>query len=251
MAYSYLLALCFIQGVAEFLPISSSAHLVLLPALSGMADQGDFIDVAAHFGSLLAVLVFYRRRVAEVLRLRDMELGYKIGLSFLPILLVGIFVMISGARPPRAVSIVAWNSVIFGILLWLADRRAGVDGKVSYLNSLLAGIGQALAVIPGVSRSGIILTSLRAQGISRAAAVEFAFLMSIPAIAAATGEAMLSAHKSGLVVNWAETGFVVATSFLFSLVAIKFMTAWVARRSMAVFAGYRVALGVALLVWFV
>ncbi|MDR1008784.1 MAG: undecaprenyl-diphosphate phosphatase [Rickettsiales bacterium] len=248
MPYEYLLVLSLVQGIAEFLPISSSAHLILLPQVAGVADQGLFVDVAAHVGSLFAVLLFYRARVWEMLCWRDRPLMSKLVISFIPIVIFGVAKLLIGFDTPRSAVVAAWASIIFGILLWLCDRRAGGRSEVSRGEAALAGCAQALAAAaPGVSRSGIVLSSLRARGVARPAAVDFAFLMSIPAIAAAGAEALLEAHKAGEAIDWARTGFVVGTSFVFSLGAIRLMRGWVSRFSFGAFAIYRVVLGIAIL----
>jgi undecaprenyl-diphosphatase len=249
MGYSYLAAVAFIQGITEFLPVSSSAHLVLLPALSGSSDQGIFTDVCAHLGSLLAVVVFYRARIVEVLCGRNRALFARLCVSFMPILILGIAKLALGFDIPRGVGIIAWASIIFGVFLWLGDRRAPRTKEISLLDSLIAGVAQAMAVIPGVSRSGITLTSLRMGGIARPKALEFAFLMGVPAIAAAGVEAFIEAGKSSSAIDWSGVAFVVAASFGFSFASIKIMTGWVRGHSLAPFAAYRIALGAAILLF--
>ena len=244
MSFVYILALGALQGLTEFLPVSSSAHLELLSAFSGVPEQGRFFAVAAHVGSLLAVLWHYRARVMEMLVLKDRPLALKLAVSFLPVLALGLVF-----DPPGGAMTIAWCSIVFGLLLWLADRFGRSDAPVGPLSAFLAGCAQVVALMPGVSRSGIVLTSLRVQGISREKAMDFAFLMSIPAIAAAGAYELLRALGAPGPVDWGASASAVAASFLFSLLAIRLMLAFVRRFPFSVFAAYRVALGVVLLVF--
>lgn len=246
MAIELIFFLAAIQGFTEFLPVSSSAHLALIPALTGAADQGLFIDVAAHVGSLLAVMWHYRARVAQLLTFRDRGLMAKLALSFLPVLALGVFI-----SPPRGVAVIAINSIVFGIILWLADRYGKSGRNVSLSTAFVAGLAQVVALIPGVSRSGITISAMRARGIGRAEALDFAFLMSMPAIAAAGGWELIHAIKSPQAVNWGAAGLTMAISAVFSLMAIRFMLGFVRRFSFAGFSVYRVILGAALLLFFV
>lgn len=245
MGLEYIVLLSALQGFTEFLPVSSSAHLALLPALSGVQDQGMFIDVAAHVGSLLAVMWHYREQVAELLMFRDKGLTTRLILSILPVLTLGLLI-----TPPRGVAVIAVCSIVFGIILWLADKYGKQNKDVSLGTAFLAGLAQVAALVPGVSRSGITITTMRGSGVSRTEALDFAFLMSMPAIAAAGGWELIHALKSPEVVNWSEAGLVVAISGIFSLFAIRFMLGFVRRFSFAGFALYRVALGVILLAFY-
>lgn len=242
LGFDYIMLLAAVQGFTEFLPVSSSAHLALLPQVTGGTDQGMFVDVAAHVGSLLAVMWHYRARVAQLLMFRDWGLTTKLALSFLPVLMLGMFI-----DPPRSIIFIAANSIIFGILLYLADKFGKNDRQVSNSTAFLAGCAQVVALIPGVSRSGITTTLMRARGVSRTAALDFAFLMSMPAIAAAGGYELLNAVSSGQTIDWAATGLTILFSATFSLLAIRLMLGFVRRWSFAPFAAYRIALGAALL----
>ncbi|MDR1826482.1 MAG: undecaprenyl-diphosphate phosphatase [Rickettsiales bacterium] len=242
MTSEYLVLLSFIQGFAEFLPISSSAHLALIPALASVADQGRFIDVAAHVGSLLAVMWRYRRRVRALLTFEDMGLAWRLTLSFIPMLMLGLFI-----DPPRAPMIIAVNMIVFGALLWAADRFGKKDRDVSPGTAFLAGLAQVMALIPGVSRSGVTISMMRARGVDRPKALDFAFLMSMPAIAAAGAWELLGALRAAEAVDWTAAITTVASSFVFSLIAIKFMMHFVRRFSFLPFAIYRVALGIVIL----
>ena len=246
MVLEYIVLLSAIQGFTEFLPVSSSAHLALLPTLLGQTDQGLFIDVAAHVGSLLAVMWHYRARVAELLTFKDKGLMTRLILSILPVLTLGLLI-----RSPRGVAVIAVCSIIFGIVLWLTDKYGANNKDVSLLTAFLAGLAQVAALVPGVSRSGITLSVMRAKGVPRTEALDFAFLMSMPAIAAAGGWELIQALKSPETIDWVAAGSVVAVSAVFSLLAIKFMLRFVRRFSFAGFAGYRIALGMILLAFYI
>jgi len=246
MVLEYIVLLSAIQGFTEFLPISSSAHLALLPALSGFADQGLFIDVAAHVGSLLAVMWHYRTRVAELLTFKDKGLMARLILSILPVLTLGLLI-----SSPRGVAVIAVCSIVFGVLLWLADRYGASNKDISIPTAFMAGLAQVAALVPGVSRSGISISVMRARGVPRTEALDFAFLMSMPAIAAAGGWELIQAIKSLETVDWIAAGLVVAISAIFSLLAIRFMLKFVKRFSFAGFAIYRIALGVILLAFYI
>jgi undecaprenyl-diphosphatase len=234
-----------IQGFTEFLPVSSSAHLALLPAVVGAEDQGMFIDVAAHVGSLLAVMWHYRERVAKLLSFADKGLMARLILSILPVLALGLFI-----TPPRGVAVIAVCSIVFGVILWAADKFGKQTKDVSLGTAFFAGLAQVAALVPGVSRSGITLSAMRARGVGRSEALDFAFLMSMPAIAAAGGWELIQALKSPEVINWGAAGTVVLVSSIFSLIAIRFMLRFVRRFSFAGFALYRIALGAILLAFY-
>lgn len=242
MTIGYLILLSAIQGLTEFLPVSSSAHLALLPALSNMTDQGRFMDVAAHVGSLLAVMWHYRVKVFSLLRFNDIALMWKLILSFLPVLAFGLFI-----PEIRGTEVIAVNLVLFGILLWVADKYGRSDKSVSNGTAFIVGFAQALALIPGISRSGITISAMRARGVERTAALDFAFLMSMPAIAAAGLWALLSALQSPEVTDWTAAFITMIMSCLFSLFAIRFMLGFVKRFSFGAFAVYRILLGIILL----
>jgi undecaprenyl-diphosphatase len=166
-------------------------------------------------------------------------------LSILPVLTLGLLI-----TSPRGVAVIAVCSIVFGILLWLADKYGANGREVSPATALIAGLAQVVALVPGVSRSGITISAMRARGVERTEALNFAFLMSMPAIAAAGGWEFIQAVKSPEMVNWTAAGLVVAISAVFSLLAIRFMLKLVKKFSFVGFAIYRVLLGVILLAFY-
>ncbi|MDR0319210.1 MAG: undecaprenyl-diphosphate phosphatase [Rickettsiales bacterium] len=246
LSLDYLMLLAALQGFTEFLPVSSSAHLALLPSFLNAEDQGMFIDIAAHVGSLLAVIWHYRARVLEILSFKNWSLTAKLAVSFAPVLALGLLI-----DPPRGVAIIAINSIVFGILLYAADRFGKSDKEVSLWTAFIAGLAQVVALIPGVSRSGITITAMRARGVSRKDALDFTFLMSMPAIAAAGGYELIKAIQSPEVMDWSAAGWTVLFSAIFSLIAIRFMLKFVQKFTFAWFSAYRIALGIILLAFFI
>ena len=188
--------LAVVQGLTEFLPVSSSGHLVLMPKLLGWADQGLAFDVAVHVGTLVAVLAYFRRDLLPLLRglwnwlsgdRQDAQgrLAVNLLLGTIPVGLVGLFFSKWIEANLRSPFVVAFQLAVFGIVLWTVDRfgqRKRGELDVTVPQALLIGIGQALALVPGTSRSGITMTMGLVSGLTRDAAARFAFLLSIPGI---------------------------------------------------------------------
>jgi undecaprenyl-diphosphatase len=191
--------LAVVQGLTEFLPVSSSGHLVLMPRLLGWADQGLAFDVAVHVGTLLAVLLYFRRDLLPLMRglLRWLSgdrqdaqgrLAVNLLLGTIPVGLVGLFFNKWIEAHLRSPFVIAFQMAVFGIVLWLVDRygrRSRGELEVTVPQAMLIGLGQALALVPGTSRSGITMTMGLLSGLTREAAARFAFLLAIPGIGAA------------------------------------------------------------------
>jgi undecaprenyl-diphosphatase len=260
MSIEQIIVLALIQGITEFLPISSSGHLILVPALTGWEDQGVVVDVMTHMGSLLAVLVYFWRDVVALLRgllvlvtgrlTPEGRMALYIGAGTVPIVIVGALLKLTGLSDAmRSPVLVAWNAIIFGVLLYLADSfgrfRRTID-DIDLKSAMTIGAAQALALIPGTSRSGITMTAGRALGFARSDAARFSFLLSIPATAAAgvliIGDAIEKRQPIGL--DAVITG---GLTFLTALAAIAFLMAIIRRHSFLPFVIYRVLLGAVLL----
>ena len=259
-----LLILALIQGLTEFLPVSSSAHLILPSQLLGWPDQGPLIDVMAHFGSLFAVILYFRRDVARILRglvkllrrelTRDSALALNLMVATPPALLLGLGMSLGGLdEAVRSPLVIATTTTVFGVALWAADRFApeakGVD-ELTWRGALGMGLAQAVALVPGTSRSGITMTWGRAIGLTRVEAARFSMLMSLPVIGAGGVFALLKlmgAEDGGASLS---QGLVVAgLSFVAAYAAIALFLHWVPRIGMGPFALYRLALGGLLFVW--
>lgn len=266
MTWFHLIILALIQGLTEFLPISSSAHLILPAKLLGWPDQGPLIDVMAHFGSLFAVLLYFRRDVADILRgtldllQRKLNLNSALALNLIistpPALLFGFLLASQGWDDLlRSPLIIAFTTIFFGVLLWLSDVKAKADRPVSELTwrgAVIMGLSQSLALIPGTSRSGITMTAGRTLGLSREASARFSMLMSLPIIGAGGLYAMLklmradAAEQSATLAN----GIVVAgLSFVTAYACIALFMKWVGRIGFFPFMIYRLILGFGLLVF--
>ena len=198
MSYFEAIILAIVQGITEFLPISSSAHLILAPELFGWEDQGLAFDVAVHVGTLIAVVAFLRKELQAIIpawligwKGFDWDVSGKLGwlvvLATIPVGLVGLFAGSLIEIYLRAPWVIATSTLFFGLLLGWADRAASSNVKsmdeLTWKQTLMVGGAQALALIPGTSRSGVTMTALIALGFSRVASARFSFLMAVPAIA--------------------------------------------------------------------
>lgn len=260
MPLLHIVVLALVQGITEFLPISSSGHLILVPGVTGWPDQGLAIDVAAHVGTLLAVLVYFWRDVLAMLaglgRLttgrvdEGAKLALNIAVATLPALAIGFAVNRYLGDMLRSVHVVAWTMIGFGIVLYAVDRiglTARRLGHMTLPQALVIGIAQTLAFVPGTSRSGITIVAARLFGYERAEAARFSFLLSIPAITAA---GLLEDYKlvqSGDLGQLHDAALTAALSAFAGIAAIAFMMRWLRSGNFTIFVVYRLLLGAALL----
>ena len=257
-----IVVLALIQGITEFLPISSSGHLLLVPAVTGWKDQGVLTDVMAHMGSFLAVVVYFWRDCLnltiggfELLRGRVTawgKLALLIVLATIPAVIFGVILDKIGFMDAvrRMPEIVAWNAIIFGVLLYVCDRFGLSLRRMSDMSitpALIIGLAQAIAIIPGTSRSGITMTAARALGFERPEAARFAFLLGIPAIAGAGVLKLGDAFANGVTISFSVLLTAVLTFFV-ALGTITILMKLVRHMSFLPFAIYRVLLGIGLLV---
>ncbi|MCB9948810.1 MAG: undecaprenyl-diphosphate phosphatase [Rhodospirillaceae bacterium] len=265
MTLLQLFVLALVQGITEFLPISSSAHLVLIPELTGWQDQGLAIDVAVHLGTLGAVVLYFRHDLARMAvgawRLvtgqgdRNAHLALKVVVASLPVIGAGFAVnalMGEGRNLFLLANIIAVASIVFGLLLWWVDRRAAADRRaetLGYAEAVLIGCAQALALIPGTSRSGITMTAARWLRLTRTEAARFSLLLAIPAILGAGVLKGAEVVAAGDVALGRDALVAAALSFVSALGAIFLMMKWLERASFAPFVVYRVVLGLALLAY--
>ena len=268
MSLLYIAILALVQGITEFLPVSSSGHLLLTHALfEGPATQGAWkedliMDLAVHVGSLLAVLLYFRKDILKMLagvpqlaagNLSDpgARLALYLAAASVPALIVGYTLHKLQPGFLRSVEIVAWCTLVYGILLWFVDTRAPVRKAVKDITlkeAVLIGCAQALALVPGTSRSGITMTAARALGFSRAEAAHFSFLLSIIATAAAGAVGALDLLKADSIEMTVDAGVAAGFSFLASWTTIAFLMKWLRTWTFTPFAVYRVVLGALLLV---
>jgi len=254
------LVLGLLQGLAEFLPISSSAHLAIVPWLFHWPDPGLSFDVALHFGTLIAVIWYFRAEWAALLRATwqivttrkietvEQKRAAFIVLATIPGGIAGLLLADKAETAFRNPALTASALIVLGILLWLADRLARADKPITHMkwiDALLIGIAQIFALVPGVSRSGSTITAGRALGFDRNGAAAFSFLLSMPIIAAAV--VLKVPHvmrESGLALPLLVG---VAASAISGWLAISVLLKYVSRHSYGVFALYRVVLGAAVL----
>ena len=264
MSLFYLVILALVQGITEFLPISSSAHLILAPQVLGQADQGPLIDVMAHAGSLLAVLVYFRSDIGSVLlgKLALLQgritpggrIALLVGASLPPIILVAgalvVFDLVDALRSPLVIAIA---TLVFAAPLWLADRygrQVETLETMSFKQAALIGLAQLFALIPGASRSGVTMTAARALGLTRSESARFSMLMAIPVIGAFGLVSLIELIRAGEATGGASLGdglIVAGLSFVTAWAAIAVLMKLVDRIGFLPFALYRVALGLALL----
>ena len=252
--------LSLIQGVSEFLPVSSSAHLALVAPLTGWSDQGLAFDAAVHAGTLAAVVLHLRPELAELARSgvngrdpvqRTLLLG--LAIATLPALLVGAFAADWIEIWLRSPLLIATTTIVFGLLLGAADRwgrgRRRLE-SVGIGTALWIGLAQALALVPGTSRSGVTITAGLALGLDRETAARYSFLLSIPIIAAAGGWGFLKGLDDGGRFEFLQFLAAASVSGVFAWLTIAAFLAWLRRAGMLPFVIYRLALGLALLVYF-
>ena len=262
-----LVVIAIVQGITEFLPISSSAHLRLIPELTNWPDQGLTIDIATHVGTLFAVLIYFWRDVLSMLRgVIDLAQGRQtasaalllyVVLATIPIVVVGALLLAGGYEDGdlawlRRVDVIAWSMLIFGILLYVADQVGMTVRRIEHLtfgSALLIGLAQILALIPGTSRSGITMTAARVLGFERGDTARFALLLSIPAILASATPTGLSLYQSGDTALGFDAAITALLAFATAMLAIAAMMQWLKRARFTPFVIYRVVLGIGLLVW--
>ncbi|MGH8481874.1 MAG: undecaprenyl-diphosphate phosphatase [Nevskiaceae bacterium] len=252
--------LALVQGLTEILPISSSGHLVLVPHFLGWPDQGLAYDVALHLGTLFAVAAYFRREVAGMavswagsLAGRPLDdaarFAWRLLLATVPAALAGLLFNDAIEQHLRSPKVVAVTLIAYGVLLGLADRYAPArrgDAETTWRDALLIGAAQALALVPGTSRSGITMTAGRLLGLTRIGAARFSFLMSIPVIAIAGGYKFLQLALGEQAVDWGLIGIGMAVAFASTLASIHLLLLLVQRYSFMPFVAYRLALGAVL-----
>ncbi len=259
------IVLAIVQGLTEFWPISSSGHLILVPRIMGWPDQGLAFDVALHFGTLLAVMLYFRREVFAVpgamfLQVTgkthdaaDARLGWAVLVATIPAGIAGLLFKDFIETELRSPLLIAGTTAFYGVLLWVADRRRGTisdEREVTLGKALIVGCAQALALVPGTSRSGITITASLFLGLSREAATRFSFLMSIPVTALASLAEGYELATTPEPVAWDLIGVGVVAASLTAYFCISVLLKMVGRIGMAPFAIYRLLLSAVLLIMF-
>ncbi len=255
--------LAILQGLTEFLPISSSAHLILPSQLLGWVEQGLAFDVAVHVGSLVAVLIYFRKEVANMIlawfqwvfkgqKSSDGRLAWAVIWGTIPVGLVGVIFWLFDVveNHLRATEVIAATTLIFAFVLWWADNKAKEsrdEYSLSASDIIFIGLAQAVALIPGTSRSGITMTAGLMLGLTRTAAARFSFLLSIPAIVLSGGAETYKLATSEMPVDWNMILLGTAVSGIAALTCIHFFLILLDKVGFKPFIFYRIALGAVLI----
>ena len=244
-----IIILSIIQGITEFLPISSSSHLILISNYVDFEYQSLSIDVSLHIGSLLAVITYFYKDLVNFTK--NKKLFFKILISSIPVIIAGfLLVKTNYIENLRNIEVIGWTTLIFGILLYISDKvklEKDLNNNFTFKTGIIIGLFQILALIPGVSRAGITITSARALGFKRYDASKISFLLSIPTL----GAESIFGVKNIIFTDNIELSIlnlvVILLSFIFSFITIKFFLKYIKRFSLSIFVIYRVALGVLIL----
>lgn len=257
MDWLQIIVLALVQGITEFLPISSSAHLILVAEFGGWADQGLAFDVAVHLGTLSAVCLYLRHDLSRYLSSSARFLGghgadpdfrelLKVAIATVPVVVGGLLLKEDVEGPLRSATVIASATILFGLLLAVADRFRGLAATVTWPQALLIGLAQALALIPGTSRSGITIAAALFLGLSRSAAARFSFLLSIPTIGGAAMLMGVDLAASPEPARWVDLLIGAGLAGLAAYLCISAFIALVERTGMLPYVIYRLFLGAAL-----
>ncbi|PCH98442.1 MAG: undecaprenyl-diphosphate phosphatase [Rhodobacteraceae bacterium] len=262
MSLIHLLILAIIQGLTEFLPVSSSGHLILVPLLTGQPDQGQAIDVAVHIGTLGAVILYFWKDVKVALkgcldiltgkfRTRAARFATLLIIATIPVIIAGLILKITGySEAMRSIKVIGWAMLIFGIVLYFADQKGAQSkqsGDWNLADAIKMGLWQTLALIPGTSRSGITITAARQLGYSREDGARIAMLMSIPTIIASAvllGAEVISTADMQMA---KDSAIAAVFAFIAALFALSLMMKLLKTISFTPYVIYRIVLGVVLL----
>ena len=244
-----ILILSLIQGITEFIPVSSSSHLILISNYLNFDNQNLSIDVSLHIGSFFAVIFYFKKDIFDFFKNRI--LFFKILIGSIPVMLVGyVLIKFSLIDQLRNIKIIGWTTILFAILLFLSDkfkRSKKINDNLSYKSALFIGIFQVLSLIPGVSRSGIAITAGRFLEFERVEAAKISFLLSIPTLAAVSFFGINNLLESESF-NFSLINLVsIVLSFIFSLITIKYFLKFICNFSLNIFVIYRIILGILIL----
>ena len=245
--YVETLILSIIQGISEFIPVSSSAHLLIISRLSDFNVSNLQLDISLHLGSLLAIIIFFRKELINIINNKNIFL--LIILGSIPLVIVGyIFYSTNLIDQFRNLKVVAWTTLIFGILLYFSDKfelKNKISSELNIKSIIIIGLFQILAIIPGVSRSGIVITASRFLKFDRVESSKIAFYLSIPALAGASVLGFKDVIDDQINFD-AIFIFSTSASFLFSYFTIKYFLIYVKMFSLSFFVIYRIVLSIIL-----
>ncbi len=259
---SQIILLSLLQGITEFLPVSSSGHLILFSIFTTFPDQGQALDIAMHIGSIIAVMIYFSEELWKMFKglikswflpnFQDYgnRVFWLVIVASIPAMLFGLFLKTEGVEWMRSSKLIGWTILGYGLLLYIADKVGLTVRKVEHLkvlDALLIGLAQCLALIPGTSRSGITITMARFLGMERREAAKFSMLLSIPTI---IGAGMLVGYELFIENNLTAIIFAIdgiLYSFIFSVIAIYMVMWWLQKSTFLPFVIYRVVIGTILL----
>ena len=262
LTFYHLLSLALIQGITEFLPISSSGHLILLPSFTNFPDQGLLIDVSVHVGTLLAVIIYFFRDSLSILKgFSDLATGNRHSVpaqltkfliwATIPVIILGLILKITDIIDLlRNIKVIGWTMIIFGIFLYLADHFSfskKINLNYSIRDALIMGLWQSAALIPGTSRSGATITAARILGYKRKSAARIAMLMSIPTILASGSLEIIDVWHKVDFNHFNDAIIVICLSFIFAFLTLTIMMRLLNSISFTPYVIYRILLGVLLL----
>lgn len=245
--YFQIIFLSLVQGIFEFIPVSSTAHLFIISYFSSFDHQSLELDISLHLGSLVAILIYFRKDLINILNNKK-----KLNLIFfgsIPLLIIGLILHhFELIYQLRSLKVIAWTTLLFGIFLYLSDKKPisnKIDKNLNLKKTIIIGLFQALALIPGVSRSGIVITACRLYNFNRVDAAKISFLLSIPALAGASTLGLFNTLDRNVEFN--ITIFLsIFFSFIFSYLTIKFLLFYLKKFSLNIFVYYRVFLSIIL-----
>ena len=243
------LILSLIQGVTEFLPISSSSHLILFSKLTNFQNQSLSLDVSLHIGSFLAVITFFYKDLIEFVKNKDLFI--KILISSLPVMILGfLLVQTDLISELRNIKVIGWMTLLFGVLLYISDKfnmHKNIESDFTYKSALMIGFFQMISLVPGVSRSGITITAARLLKFNRYDAAKISFLLSIPTLAVVSIFGIKNiVYAENMNISYLNL-FSILLSFVFSLITIKYFLQYIKSFSLDIFVIYRVILGIVIL----
>ena len=241
--------LSLIQGVTEFLPISSSSHLIIFSNYTNFEDQSLSIDVSLHIGSFLAVITYFHKDIINFIK--NKKIFFKVLIASLPVMMFGFFLIKTNLiEKLRTIEVIGWMTLLFGILLYISDKyelKKKIDTDFNYNSAIFIGLFQIFSLIPGVSRSGVSITAARFLNFKRVDAAKISFLLSVPTLGAVSiyglKNLITSDDLSLSVLNLISIFF----SYIFSLITINYFLKYIKNFNLNIFVFYRIILGVILL----
>jgi len=243
--------LSIIQGITEFLPVSSSAHLILISKYFNFNNQNITLDMSLHIGSLLAVIIYFKNDLFNFVK--NKKIFYRILLSSIPVMMIGyLFVKLDIVEYLRNYKIIGWMTIIFGIFLYFTDRaevKKSINTDFNFKSAIYIGFFQVLSLVPGVSRSGITISAARILNFNRTDSVKISFLLSIPTLSAVSFFNIINLYQTNNLNLSILNITAILLSFIFSYLTIKYFLDYIKKFSLNIFVIYRILLGLIILLF--